>query len=49
MFPRYDDAHRFALLSRFPYSLVYQALPDGVLIIALAHSRRKAGYWQGRA
>ena len=40
MFPRYDDEHRFAMLRRFPYSVVYQALPDGVYVIAVAHTRR---------
>ena len=24
MFPAYDDAHRFAVLQRFPYSVVFQ-------------------------
>jgi plasmid stabilization system protein ParE len=49
MFPLYDDEHRFATLRRFPFSVVYQVLPDGVCVIALAHSRRRPGYWQGRA
>lgn len=48
MFPLVDDSHRYAMLRRFPYSLVYQALPDGVHVVAVAHSRRKPGYWQGR-
>ena len=46
-FPLYDDEHRFATLRRFPYSMIYLAIPDGVHIIALAHSRRRPGYWQG--
>ncbi len=49
MFPKYDDAHRFAVLRRYPYSLVYQVLPDRVYVVAVAHSSRSAGYWQGRA
>lgn len=49
MFPRYDEEHRFAMLRRFPYSVVYHVQPDRVDVIALAHSRRSAGYWQGRA
>ena len=49
MFPAYDDEHRFALLKRFPYSVVYQNLPDKIQVIALAHSSRQPGYWQGRA
>jgi plasmid stabilization system protein ParE len=49
LFPRYDDEHRFAMLRRFPYSVVYRVLPDGLYVIAVAHSRRKPGYWHGRA
>ena len=48
-FPCYDDEHRFAILRRFPYSLVYIIQPGQVLIVAVAHSSRSPGYWQGRA
>lgn len=48
LFPPYDDEHRFARLRRFPYCLVYQAVPDGVQVVALAHVRRRPGYWRGR-
>ena len=48
LFPRYDDEHRFAVLRRYPFSLVYQVQPDRVYIIAVAHSSRSADYWQGR-
>jgi toxin ParE1/3/4 len=49
MFPSYDDEHRFAVLRRFPYSLVYHVQPGQALIVAVAHSSRSPGYWQGRA
>lgn len=48
MFPPYDGVHRFAMLRRFPYSLVYRVAPDGVDVIAVAHSRRRPGYWRRR-
>lgn len=48
-FPSYDDDHRFAVLKRFPFSLVYQIQPGQVYVIAVAHSSRAAGYWQGRS
>ena len=48
-FPSYDDDHRFAMLSRFPYSVVYQVQSGQVYVIAVAHSSRSSGYWQGRA
>jgi plasmid stabilization system protein ParE len=49
MFPQYDDEHRFALLRRFPYSVVYQAQTGLVYVVAVAHGHRSPGYWQGRA
>ena len=47
-FPQYDDEQRYALLRRFPYSIVYQVQPSGIYVIALAHGRRVSGYWEGR-
>ena len=32
----------------FPYSVVYRSDADGVVIFAIAHFRRKPGYWRGR-
>lgn len=49
LFPQYDDEHRFVMLRRFPYSVVYRVLADGIHVMAVAHSRRKPHYWQGRA
>jgi plasmid stabilization system protein ParE len=49
MFPSYDADHRFAVLKRYPYSVVYQVQSAQVFVIAVAHSGRAAGYWQGRA
>jgi len=48
-FPKYDDNHRFALLRRFPYCVIYQERSEGIDVIAVAHTSRSAGYWQGRA
>jgi toxin ParE1/3/4 len=46
--PPYDDRHRFAVLRRFPYTLVYRNEKDMIRVIAFAHSRRAPGYWRGR-
>ena len=35
-------------LRRFPYSVVYTASNTEVRVIALAHHRRKPGYWATR-
>ena len=48
LFPNYDDEHRYAVLRRFPYSVVYQVQPGRVFVVAVAHSARPPGFWQGR-
>ena len=48
IFPKYDDLHRYALLRRFPYSIVYQHWDDRIYVIAVAHGSRLPGYWQDR-
>jgi plasmid stabilization system protein ParE len=32
-------------LRRFPYSIVYQLHPEEIRVHAIAHQRRKPGYW----
>ena len=39
---------RAMVIRRFPYSLVYRASRDELLVIAVAHHRREPGYWAGR-
>jgi hypothetical protein len=39
---------RHALLRRFRYRLVFFELPDEVRVVAVAHMRRKPGYWKDR-
>lgn len=35
-------------LRRFPYSIVYTLHGEEIKIFALAHQRRRPGYWRGR-
>ena len=35
-------------LRRFPYSIVYVASENSLRILALAHQRRRPGYWRAR-
>jgi len=39
---------RRCLLRRFPYSIVYEILPDEVIVLAVAHVSRRPNYWVGR-
>jgi plasmid stabilization system protein ParE len=36
------------LLSRFPYSVVYAREPETIVVVAIAHHRRRPGYWRER-
>lgn len=48
-YPLYDDAHREAILTRFPYSVLYRVRVDeDLMVVAVAHSSREPGYWHGR-
>ena len=35
-------------LRRFPYLLVYRATPERIVVLAVAHAKRRPGYWKAR-
>lgn len=35
-------------LRRFPYAVVYAILPDRISVVAVAHDKRRPGYWKDR-
>jgi len=39
---------RRVLMRRFPFSLIYSEEADAILIVAVAHQRRRPGYWRSR-
>ena len=39
---------RRIFLKKFPFAVVYRVDPDEILIFAVAHFKRKPGYWQKR-
>lgn len=39
---------RSVSLMRFPYKVIYRQLEDCVQVLAVAHKRRRPGYWAGR-
>jgi plasmid stabilization system protein ParE len=43
-----DQRTRRLLVQRFPYQVVYRLLPDEIVIIAVAHLKRRPGYWKTR-
>lgn len=42
-----DDLRR-GLLSRFPFFIIYAIESDSLLIVAVAHQRRRPEYWRDR-
>jgi len=43
-----DDRHRFYVMRRYPYSIIYRTTADRVLVVAIAHTSRSATYWRDR-
>ena len=39
---------RRCLLPTFPYSVIFSIEPEFILIVAVAHAKRKPGYWHDR-
>ncbi|MGQ0658772.1 MAG: type II toxin-antitoxin system RelE/ParE family toxin [Chromatiales bacterium] len=39
---------RRVLVNGFPFSLIYQPEPEGIVIFAVAHHARRPYYWQSR-
>jgi len=46
--PAYDHGTRHYLLRRYPFSVVYRVESARILIVAVAHGRRRPGYWKSR-
>ena len=39
---------RRCVLRKYPYSIVYKAGGDSIVIYALVHAKRRPDYWKGR-
>jgi len=46
--PAYLHGTRRYLLRRFPFAVVFRKSQGSVQVIAVAHSKRKPGYWKAR-
>lgn len=49
LYPPLDERHRFCLLRRYPYSIIYRVDADEVRVVAVAHFHQRPGYWSGRS
>lgn len=46
--PVYSDVTRRFLVHRFPFAILYRYDDFTIQIIAVAHQRRRPGYWKAR-
>jgi plasmid stabilization system protein ParE len=46
--PTYLHGTRRVRLTRFPYLVAYREDPTRILVVAIAHAKRKPGYWKTR-
>jgi plasmid stabilization system protein ParE len=45
---RHDGSARRMLLTRFPYQVVYHVTPTDIIVVAVAHLKRRPNYWKDR-
>jgi len=45
---RHDPQTRRVLVPRFPYQVVYRLTPTEIVIVAVAHLKRRPDYWKSR-
>lgn len=43
-----DEGTRRVLVSRFPYQVVYRLRAGEIVLVAIAHLKRRPGYWRDR-
>jgi toxin ParE1/3/4 len=48
IWPLYEKGTRRYVFPRFPFSLIYRTIKNKIQIVAVAHSKRKPGYWKTR-
>jgi plasmid stabilization system protein ParE len=46
--PRFSNGTRKLKLPCFPFAVVYLESEDNIRILAVAHGRRRPGYWKSR-
>lgn len=46
--PLYGRRARRYYIRRFSYLVIFLELPNNILIVAVAHGRRRPGYWKHR-
>jgi len=47
-FPRIDSCHRSCSVERYPFQIVFRHDDARILIVAVAHAKRRPDFWRGR-
>lgn len=47
-YPRAEHGTRRILMERFPFTLYYRTSQDRCIVVAVAHQKRRPGYWRFR-
>jgi len=47
-FPMCDKQNRYYLMDHYPFQIVFRESASGIAIIAVAHTKRRPGYWTSR-
>jgi plasmid stabilization system protein ParE len=47
-YPVFTKNTRRRVLEGFPYSVIFQEKADLILVVAVAHAKRRPGYWKAR-
>ena len=47
-YPLCDARHRYFLMRRFPFRIIYRIDGDDIRVIAIAHAARSPDYWTDR-
>ncbi len=48
-FPKVGSRHRACNLMKYPFQVVYRKEGDRVFVVAIAHAKRRPGYWRRRS
>jgi plasmid stabilization system protein ParE len=48
-FPRVDRRHRAGNLKKYPFQIIYRREDKRIYVIAVAHAKRRPGYWRTRS
>ncbi len=43
-----DRVHRECPVRKFPFRIIFRQLEDQILIVAIAHAKRRPNYWHSR-